>query len=140
MTERKKLDGKNYVKALEACQTKEDVLGLLGRTLGSEKMKDRAKNVSDLPHVVKLKSRIALLNTMQGKDTSNQDCMDMAAEKYLSLTGGNIKRFKLEVNKYATQLKMREDEAREKNNKHIIDTIRKHRKLVAEAPGFVFKS
>ena len=113
MTERKKLDGKNYVKALGACQTKEDVLGLLGRTLGSEKMRDRAKNVSDLPHVVKLKSRVALLNTMQGKDTSNQDCMDMAAEKYLSLTGGDIKRFKLEVNKYATQMDMQKEKMHE---------------------------
>jgi len=140
MTERKKIDGKNYVKALETCQTKEDVLGLLGRTLGSEKMQDRAKNVSDLPHVVKLKSRIALLNTMQGKDTSNQDCMDMAAEKYLSLTGGDIKRFKLEVNKYATQLKMREDEAREKMNKHFTDTIKKRGTRDADAPDYVFGS
>ncbi|MBQ8750567.1 MAG: hypothetical protein IJZ30_02895 [Alphaproteobacteria bacterium] len=113
MTERKKLDGKNYVKALGACQTKEDVLELLGRTLGSEKMKDRAKNVSDLPHVVKLKSKVALLNTMQGKDTSNQDCMDMAAEKYLSLTGGDIKRFKLEVNKYATQMDIQKEKTHE---------------------------
>ena len=107
MTERKKLDGKAFVKSLDECKTKEEVFVLLGRTLGHEKMQDRVKNVSDLPHVVKLKSRIALLNAMQGKDTSNQDCMDMAAQRYLEITEHtDMKQFKAEVNRHATRMSL----------------------------------
>ena len=35
---------------------------------------------------------------------------------------------------------MREDEAREKNNKHLTDTIRKRGTRAADAPGYVFGS
>ncbi len=140
MTERKKLDGKAFVKSLDECKTKEEVFVLLGRTLGHEKMQDRVKNVSDLPHVVKLKSRIALLNAMQGKDTSNQDCMDMAADKYISLTGCDAKKFKLETNKYATQLKMREEKAREEKTDQMKKAIQKHGRRATDALGYVFGS
>ena len=112
MTERKKLDGKSFVKSLEGCKTSEEVFGLLGTVLGSEKMRDRAKNVSDLPQIVKLNARRALLSAMSGKDTSNQDCMNMAANRYIELTenAGNmentVKQFKLEVNKHATRMEL----------------------------------
>ncbi len=108
MTERRKIDGKQFVHSLEQCTTSGEVFGLLGDTLGPEKMQDRVKNVSDLSHVVKLKSRIAHVSAMQGKDTSNQDCMDMAAQRYLEITGhDNLKQFKAEVNKHATRLAIR---------------------------------
>ena len=106
MTERKKLDGKSFVKSLDDCKTSKEVFGLLGTVLGSEKMRDRAKNVSDLPQIVKLDARRALLSAMSGKDTSNQDCMNMAANKYIELTGNTVKQFKLEINKYATKIEM----------------------------------
>ena len=106
MTERKKLDGKSFVKSLDGCKTSEEVFGLLGAVLGSEKMRDRAKNVSDLPQIVKLDARRALLSAMSSKDTSNQDCMNMAANRYIELTGNTVKQFKLEVNKHATRMEL----------------------------------
>ena len=106
MTERKKLDGKSFVKSLDDCKTSKEVFGLLGTVLGSEKMRDRAKNVSDLPQIVKLDARRALLSAMSGKDTSNQDCMNMAANRYIELTGNTVKQFKLEVNKHATRMEL----------------------------------
>ena len=116
MTERRKIDGKRFVQSLEGCATKEEVFGLLGEVLGPEKMQDRVKNVSDLPHVVKLKERIAKLSAEQGKDTSNQDCMDMAAQRYLEITGHtDMKQFKAEVNKYATRMSLREGSLTQEN-------------------------
>ena len=107
MTERKKLDGKGFARSLSDCKTEEEVFGLLGRVLGPEKMRDRAKNVSNIPQIVKLEARKALLSAMQGKDTSNQDCMNMAADRYLAITGKKLEQFKAEVNKHATGLEMR---------------------------------
>lgn len=106
MTERKKIDGKSFIKALDECKGKDEVFGLLNKTMGPERMRDRAKNVSDLSSVVNLNAKVATLNTMRGHDTSNQDCMIMAAAKYLSLTGKDIKTFKAEINKYATRMEM----------------------------------
>ena len=106
MTERKKIDGKSFIKALDDCKGKDEVLGLLYKTMGAEKMKDRAKNVSNIDSVVKLDARVAMLNTMRGNDTSNQNCMAMAAVKYINLTGKDVKSFKAEVNKFATRKEM----------------------------------
>ena len=78
-------------------------------------MRDRAKNVSDLPSVVNLNAKVATLNTMRGRDTSNQDCMVMAAAKYCELTGKDVKNFKAEVNKYATRKEM------EQSNKPLVN-------------------
>ena len=99
MAERKKIDGKAFINALDKCQSSDEVFGLLYKTMGPEKMKDRAKNVSDLTSVVKLNARVAMHNTLRGNDTSNQNCMEMGAAKYLSLTGKDMKKFKAEVNK-----------------------------------------
>jgi hypothetical protein len=105
--ERRKKDGKQFVQSLEKCATANEVFGLLGSVLGPDKMQDRVKNVSDLPNVVKLKSRIAAVSALQGRDTSNQDCMDMAAQRYLEITGHtDMKQFKAEVNKYATRMSL----------------------------------
>jgi hypothetical protein len=119
MTERKKLDGKSFVRSLDGCQTSKEVFGLLGTVLGSEKMRDRAKNVSDLPQIVKLDARRALLSAMSGKDTSNQDCMNMAANKYIELTGNTVKQFKLEVNKHATKMELERSAEPTLNNREI---------------------
>ena len=153
MTERTKIDGKAFVKSLGECKTKEEVFGLLGRTLGSEKMKDRVTHVSALPHIVKLNSRIAMLSAMQGKNTSSQDCMEMAAQKYIDLHHNNekngkqgdlhdvektLKCFKLEVNKYATQLKIKEDKDQERKQDHLIKSIQKNGTRAAGNPNYVF--
>lgn len=106
MTERQKIDGKGFVKSLDECKTDKEVFGLLGKVLGSENMKDRAKNVSNLPQIVKLDARKALLSAMTGKDTSRQDCMNMAANKYIELTGKTVEQFKIKVNEYVTKLEM----------------------------------
>ena len=106
MTERKKIDGKSFIKALDDCKGKDEVFGLLYKTMGAEKMKDRVKNVSNLDSVVKFNARVAMLNTMRGNDTSNQNCMEMAAAKYINLTGKDMKSFKVEVNKFATRKEM----------------------------------
>ncbi len=107
MTERRKIDGKSFVHSLEQCTSTKAVFDLLGSVLGPEKMQDRVKNVSDLPHVVKLKSRIATVSAMQGRDTSNQDCMDMAAQRYLEITEHtDMKQFKAEVNRHATRMSL----------------------------------
>ena len=107
MTERRKLDGKGFARSLSDCKTEEEVFGLLGSVLGPEKMRDRARNVSNIPQIVKLKAREALLSAMQGKDTRHQDCMNMAADRYLEITGKKVEQFKAEVNKHATALEMR---------------------------------
>ena len=59
---RKKIDGKAFMKSLMDCNNSKEVFDLLGQTLGSERMKDRAKNISDLPAIVKLNAVKAKIN------------------------------------------------------------------------------
>ena len=101
---RKKIDGKAFMKSLMDCNNSKEVFDLLGQTLGSERMKDRAKNISDLPAIVKLNAVKAKINVGNGSDVSHQNCMDMAVAKYCELTGNSIQQFKIENNKYATQI------------------------------------
>ena len=101
---RKNIDGKAFMKSLMAGNNSKEVFDLLGQTLGSERMKDRAKNISDLPAIVKLNAVKAKINVGNGSDVSHQNCMDMAVAKYCELTGNSIQQFKIENNKYATQI------------------------------------
>ena len=101
---RKKIDGKAFMKSLMDCNNSKEVFDLLGQTLGSERMKDRAKNISNLPAIVKLNAVKAKINVGNGSDVSHQNCMDMAVAKYCELTGNSIQQFKIENNKYATQI------------------------------------
>jgi hypothetical protein len=97
----KRIKGKEFVASLAECKTADDVFGLLRKTFNgdSEKMKERATHVSDSPQVVKLNASIAKFNAMQGKDTRHQDCMNMAAHRYIELTGESMKKFRTEINK-----------------------------------------
>ena len=104
----KRIKGREFVDSLAECKTVDDIFVLLRKTFNgdSEKMKERATHVSDSPQIVKLNASIAEFNAVQGKDTRHQDCMNMAAYRYLETSGNTIKQFKLEVNKYATKIEM----------------------------------
>ena len=111
-----KIDGFAFWKSLRDCNSAEEIFELLGETLGSEKMIDRAKNISDLPAIVNLNAATARakIDIKSKSYFSSQNCMDMAVAKYCKLTGNSIKQFKIENNKYATLKAMNEKVDKEK--------------------------
>ncbi len=101
---RERVNGKEFEKALNNCQTSEEIFELLGKTLGAESMKDGVKNMSNQPSIVNLLVKKAELRIKNNLDFPPQCCMDMAVAKYCKLTGGSVEKFKVKNNEYADGL------------------------------------
>ena len=109
-----------------------------------EKMKERASHVHDSPHIVKLNASLATFNATRGKDTRHQDCMNMAAQKYISILSNgedckNLKvfmkqkklivRFRAEINKCVTQKELEQEKKPQTKTTNMENNVFMQRRL-----------
>ena len=121
-----RIKGKEFVNSLEACKSTKEVFELLYKTFNGdgEKMKERASHVHDSPHIVKLNAHSATFKATLERNTRHQDCMNMAAYKYIRILSGSsnlnnmkdfikqkkmIVRFRADVNKFVTQKSLEQE-------------------------------
>lgn len=104
-----KLDGKAFVEELSKCPTSKEIFALLDRKMSRDILKDRMSNIDKLNeknvdliltfHAANAKVRAS----RKGVKISHQDCVNMAVNRYNTLTGRGYKGFKIELNKYQMQ-------------------------------------
>ncbi len=100
---KEKINGEEFVVALDKCRSTKDIFELLDKTMDRDTIKDRLKNVRDYDLVVNLNAQVARFNVKANKRTSHQDCVNMAADKYLQLNKNrHIPYFKAQLNQYIT--------------------------------------
>lgn len=99
----KGIDGKAFVKALDACKDKSEVFELLSKNMDNETLRDRIKYVKDNDLINNLEDKKARVNIEHGFRVSHADLAVLAAKRYTALTGQNVKFFKAECNKYITK-------------------------------------
>lgn len=123
---RKEIKGKEFVAALDECHTTKDVFELLDKTMDKDTLKNRLQNVRDHDLVVTLNAQVARFNVGQGLRTSHQDCVNMAADKYLQINKNrHIPYFKAQLNQYITNKERGIEKAKEqdKEAKELINPI-----------------
>lgn len=115
---KEKINGKEFVAALDGCLVTKDIFDLLDKTMDKSTLKNRLLNVRDNDLVVALNAQVARFNAGQGLRTSHQDCVNMAADKYQQINKNKgVKYFKAELNKYIT------GKEQEKTAKELINPI-----------------
>ncbi|MBO5038549.1 MAG: hypothetical protein J6C85_03725 [Alphaproteobacteria bacterium] len=100
---KKGVNGKAFVSALDECQTAEEVFNLLGKTMDKATLKDRVGHVSDNDLINVLHAQKARCNIDLGCRTSHEDCANLAAHRYQQITKKGVKAFKAELNKHITK-------------------------------------
>ena len=106
MGEKKKgIDGKSFLTRLEQCHTSKDIFELLHNTMDNNTLKERLENLSDNDLVVALNKQRAIVNIQHNPQyyTTHQDAVILAAAKYMEITKGNVKDFKIEAKKEIAQ-------------------------------------
>ena len=96
------VDGRAFVKALDACKDKNEIFELLSKSMKNEDLRDRLRHISDQDEVNRFKDTVARLKIKPGHYTPREDLVVMSAKRYTDLTGKNIKFFKAECNKHIT--------------------------------------
>ena len=92
LTESKK--GKAFVEALDKCQTAEEVINLLCKTMSLATIKDRASWVTDNPLVLNLRKTALTVDIKRGREPRHGEMVMLAVEKGSHLTKGGIEGFK----------------------------------------------
>jgi len=92
LTENKK--GKAFVEALNKCETAEDVINLLCKTMTLDIIKDRASHVTDQPLVLNFRKAALEQNIKGGYEPRHGEKVMLAIEKGSHLTKGGIIGFK----------------------------------------------
>lgn len=89
-----KTKGKAFVEALDKCETPEDVINLLCKTMPLDKIKDRAGYVTDNPLVLNFRKAALEQNIKGGYEPRHGEKVMLAVEKGSHLTKGGIEGFK----------------------------------------------
>jgi len=98
----KGINGKAFVAALEECLNAKAIFELLQTTMDKDTLKDRLLHVNDNELINALHAQKAKCNIKLGYRTFHQDCLDMAADRYHTVTKKSPKFFKAELNKFMT--------------------------------------
>lgn len=86
--------GKFFVEALDECQTPEDVISLLCKTMSLATIKDRASHVTDNPLVLNFRKAALDLNIKGGYEPRHGELVMLAIEKGSHLVKDGIAGFK----------------------------------------------
>ena len=92
LTENKK--GKAFVEALNKCETAEDVINLLCKTMALDIIKDRVSHVTDQPLVLNFRKAALEQNIKGGYEPRHGEKVMLAVEKGSHLVKGGIEGFK----------------------------------------------
>ena len=86
--------GKLFVEALDKCETPEDIINLLCRTMSLATIKDRAGHVTDNALVLNFRKAALDLNIKGGYEPRHGELVMLAIEKGSHMTEGGITGFK----------------------------------------------
>jgi len=96
LVEKKK--GKAFLEALDKCQTSEEIINLLCKTMPLDIIKDRSGHVTENPLVLNFRKAAMRVNIEQGYEPRHGDMVMLAVEKGSHLEGG-INGFKARLGK-----------------------------------------
>lgn len=94
-----KTKGKAFIEALDKCETPEDVINLLCKTMPLDKIKDRAGYVTDNPLVLNFRKAALEQNIKGGYEPRHGEKVMLAIEKGSHLTEGGLQGFKNVLNR-----------------------------------------
>ena len=86
--------GKFFVEALDKCQTPEDIVNLLCKTMSLATVKDRASHVTDNPLVLNFRKAALDLNIKGGYEPRHGELVMLAIEKGSHMVKDGIVGFK----------------------------------------------